>query len=147
MKRFKFRLDPVIRYREYLEWMAQIDLAREQRARFESKNRISEIEQTRLDVVDELDRELTQGIEVKRHQAFTAYLSGLLYDVDFEHERLIEIGKRIREKQQAVRAESIKKKTLEWIKQNEYNKYLEQINRVEEQTADDLIGVGRKREA
>lgn len=141
MKRFKFRLDPVIRYREYRERIAQIAVARETQALVESKNRISEMEQVRRYTASELDSEQEQGIEVDRHRVFTAYLQGLRDEIKSESEHLVEIGKRIREKQEAVKVETIKKKTLEWIKQTKYSKYLEWINRAEQKAADELIGL------
>ncbi|MBW1739599.1 MAG: flagellar export protein FliJ [Deltaproteobacteria bacterium] len=144
MKRFKFRLDPVIRYRQYLERIARIELAREKQALIESKNRIREIKQARRNTARELDREQAQGIEVDRYRVFTGYLQGLLHEIESESERLVEIGVRIRQKQEAVKAETIKKKTLEWLKQTEYNKYLEWINRAEQKAADDLSGLRRK---
>ncbi len=55
MKRFKFRLDPVIRYREYLERIAQIELARERQALIETKNRISVTVQARRYGASEVD--------------------------------------------------------------------------------------------
>ncbi len=141
MKRFKFRLDPVIRYREYRERIAQIGLARETQALVESKNRISEIEQARRCTVSELDGEQKQGIEVDRHLIFTAYLQGLHDEIESERERLVEIDKRIREKQEAAKVETMKKKTLEWIKQTQYSKHLKWINRAEQKAADELIGL------
>ena len=141
MKRFKFRLDPVIRYREYRERIAQIGLARETQALVESKNRISEIEQARRYTVSELDSEQKQGIEVDRHLIFTAYLQGLRDEIESERERLVEIDKRIREKLEAAKVETMKKKTLEWIKQIQYSKHLKWINRAEQKAADELIGL------
>lgn len=141
MKRFKFRLDPVIRYREYRERIAQIGLARETQALVESKNRISEIEQARRYTVSELDSEQKQGIEVDRHLTFTAYLQGLRDEIESEREHLVEIDKRIREKQEAAKVETMKKKTLEWIKQIQYSKHLKWINRAEQKAADELIGL------
>ena len=141
MKRFKFRLDPVIRYREYRERIAQIGLARETQALVESEKRISEIEQARRCTVSELDSEQKQGIEVDRHLIFTAYLQGLRDEIESERERLVEIDKRIREKQEAAKVETMKKKTLEWIKQTQYSKHLQWINRAEQKAADELIGL------
>ena len=141
MKRFKFRLDPVIRYREYRERIAQIGLARETQALVESENRISEIEQARRYTASELDIEQKQGIEVDRHLVFTAYLQGLRDEIESERERLVEIDKRIREKQEAAKVETMKKKTLEWIKQIQYSKHLKWINRAEQKAADELIGL------
>ena len=144
MKRFKFRLDPVIRYREYRERIAQIELHRETQALIETKNRISELEQSRRYAAGELDGEQTEGIEVDRYRVFTAYLRGLRHEIESESERLIEIGKRIRKKQEAVKAETIKKKTVEWLKETEYSTYLEWVNRAEQKAADELVGLSRK---
>ncbi len=144
MKRFKFRPDPVIRYREYRERIAQIDLARETQALIESKNRISRIEETRTNAGGELEAEQKQGIAVDRYRVFTAYLQGLRQEIESESERLLEVGKRIKEKQHVVKAETIKKKTLEWIKQAEYCKYLEEVRRAEQKEADELVGLRRK---
>lgn len=141
MKRFKFRLDPVIRYQEYRERIAQIGLARETQALVESEKRISEIEQARRCTVSELDSEQKQGIEVDRHLIFTAYLQGLRDEIESERERLVEIDKRIREKQEAAKVETMKKKTLEWIKQTQYSNHLKWINRAEQKAADELIGL------
>lgn len=141
MKRFKFRLDPVIRYREYRERIAQLSLARETRALIESRNRISEMQQTRRHIFSELDSEQKRGIEVDRHRVFTTYLQGLHDEIESESEHLVETGKRISKKQKAVKAETIKKKSLESIRQTKYSKYLERINRAEEKAADELIGL------
>ena len=146
MKRFKFRLDPLVRYREYRERIAQIDLAREIQALIETKNRISGIEEIRRCAASDLYGEQKEGIEVSRYRVFTAYLQGLRDEIDSESGRLIEIGKRLREKQRVVKAETIKKKTLERMKQNKYSKYLERMNRIEQKVADDLTGLGKKSE-
>ena len=146
MKRFKFRLDPLVRYREYRERIAQVDLAREIQALIETKNRISGIEEIRRNAASDLYGEQKEGMQVDRYRVFTAYLQGLRDDIDSESERLIEIGKRLREKQRVAKAETIKKKTLERIKQNEYSKYLEQMNRIEQKAADELTGLMKKSE-
>ena len=144
MKKFKFRLDPVIRYQEYRERIAQIELAREKQLLIESKNRITEIEEIKRDAACKLDGEEKEGIEVDRYRVFGAYLQGLQDEIESEGERLVEIGKRIRKRQQVVKAETIKKKTMEWIKQSERSKYLEWINRAEQKAADELIGLREK---
>ena len=146
MKRFKYRLDPLVRYREYRERIAQIDLAREIQALIETKNRISGIEEIRRRAASDLYGEQKEGIEADRYRVFMAYLQGLRDEIDSESVRLIEIGKRLREKQRVVKAETIKKKTLERIKQNEYAKYLERMNRIEQKAADDLTGLRKKSE-
>ena len=89
MKRFKFRLDPVVRYREYRERIALIDLARETQALIETKNRISELEETRRSAAGDLDAEQKEGIEVDRYRGFAAYLQGLRDEIAVLHRNLI----------------------------------------------------------
>ena len=144
MKRFKFRLNPVIRYRQYRERMALIDLAGAKRALVETNNRIRQIKQTRKAAAMELEYQEAEGIGMDHYRIYTAYLDRLRRETESEGEHLVEIGRTIREKRKAVEVESINKQTLEWIKQTEYTKYLQEIGRAEQKAADELIGLRRR---
>ena len=120
MKRFKFRLDPIIRYRQYLERLALMELAKAREELTETEKRIRKIQQTTRDVTRELSSLQAEGIGVDRYRIYADYLQGLKDKIECEDERLVEIGKAVREQHKAVEVERIKKETLEWIRQNEY---------------------------
>ena len=146
MKRFEFKLDPVIRYRRYLERIALIDLAKSKEALVQTKKRIQETEQARKDSEKDLGSRETQGIGVGKHRIYTAYLQGLSDRIVSEDGRLVEIGKTIREKHQAVETQRIKRETLELIRQKEYDRYLRWIDKAEQKAADELVSLRRESE-
>ena len=143
MKRFKFRLDPIIRYRQYLERLALMELAKAREELTETEKRIRKIQQTTRDVTRELSSLQAEGIAVDRYRIYADYLQGLKDRIECEDERLVEIGKAVREKHKAVEVERIKKETLEWIRQNEYAKHSRMIDREQQKAAEELVSLNR----
>ncbi|NVM22125.1 MAG: flagellar export protein FliJ [Desulfobacterales bacterium] len=139
MKRFEFRLDPLVRYRQYRERLALMEVARAKESLVQTKRKIQQIEQTRKDVSMDLDKQQTEGIGMEYFRLYAAYLGGLHRQMESEQELLVEIGKTIRETQKAAEAETVRKKTLEWIKQTEYTRYLQMLGRAEQKEADEII--------
>ncbi len=144
MKRFEFRLDPVIRYRKYLEQIALMDLAKSKSALVQTEKRIKEMGQAHKDGARDLGFRETQGLDVGTHRIHTAYLQGLTDRIALENDRLVEIEKDIVEKQQAVEAQRIKKETLELIRQKEYDRYLIRIDKAQQKAADELVNLRRE---
>ena len=143
MKRFKFRLEPVIRYRQYLERLALIELARAKQDLFQTKKRIQEMQQSKKDAATELDSRQAEGMKASRYRIYTDYLQGLSDRIESENERLVGIGRTIKERHQAAETERIKKETLEWVRQSEYTKHVQRINRAEQKAADELVSLRR----
>lgn len=144
VQRFKFRLDPLIRYRQHRYRMALMDVAKAKRALIETTKRIRQIEQSRKATARELGNEEAQGIGVDYYRTYAAYLDRLRREIESENERLIEISKTVKEKHKAAEAERISKETLEWVKQTEYANYMQMVNRAEQKATDELVGLRRK---
>ena len=141
MEKFGFRLDPVIRYREHLERMALMELAKAKRLLLQTKNKIEVLERNRSDVTANLRSEETKGIDVSRHRIFSAYLRGVTARIAQEKDRLVEIAATIREKQEAFDAQRIKKESLVLLRQKKHADYLEAIDRAEQKAADELMSL------
>ena len=60
MKRFKFRLDPVLRYRQYRERLAMMELARARQALVLSEKKIQQVQQIRKGVITDLNARQTE---------------------------------------------------------------------------------------
>ena len=144
MKKFKFRLDPVLRYRQYREELALMELAKARQALVLSKKKIQQIQQARKGVMTDLDARQTEGLEVNRYRIYTAYLQGLGEKIASENEHLVEIGRMVKEKHETAEAERISKDTLQRVRETQYTHYLHGRDRTEQKTADDLIAL-RKR--
>jgi flagellar FliJ protein len=144
MKKFKFRLDPVLRYRQYREELALMELAKARRALVLSKKKIQQIERGRKGVMTDLDGRQTEGLEVNRYRIYTAYLQGLGEKIKSENEHLVEIGRMVKEKHETAETERISKDTLQRVRETQYTHYLQGRDRTEQKAADELIAL-RKR--
>ncbi len=144
MKRFKFRLDPVVRYRQHLYRMALADVAKAKHSLIETTNRIRQIKHSRKAAVNELECEQDKGIGINRHRTYSAYMDGLDQQIESERNILAENSKTVKERQTAAETKRIGKETFERLKQTEHTKYLETVNRAEQKATDELVGLKRK---
>jgi flagellar FliJ protein len=144
MKKFKFRLDPVLRYRQYREELALMELAKARQALVLSKKKIQQIQEARKGVMTDLDARQTEGLEVNRYRIYTAYLQGLGEKIESENEHLVQIGRMVKEKHETAEAERISKDTLQRVRETQYTHYLQGHDRTEQKAADELIAL-RKR--
>jgi flagellar export protein FliJ len=120
-----------------------MELAKAKQDLTETEKSIRKIQQTTRDVARELGSLQAEGIGVDRYRIYADYLQGLKDKIECEDERLVEIGKAVREKHKAVEVERIKKETLEWIRQNEYAKHSRMIDREQQKGADELVSLNR----
>ncbi len=141
MKKFKFRLDPVLRYRQYREELALMELARARQALVLSKKKIQQIQQARKGVMTDLNARQTEGLEVNRYRIYAAYLQGLGEKIKSENEHLMEIGRMVKEKYETAEAERISKDTLQRVRETQYTHYLQGRDRTEQKAADELIAL------
>jgi flagellar export protein FliJ len=144
MKRFRFRLDPVLRYRQYRERLALMELARARQALVLSKKKIQQVRQIRKVVITDLNARQTEGLEVSRHRIYAAYLQGLGEKIESENEHLVEIGGVVRDKHETAEAKRISKETLQRVRQTQYANYLQASDRAQQKAADEVIAL-RKR--
>jgi len=144
MKRFEFKLDPVIRYRRHLERIALMELAKAKQELVHTKKKILALERSKEDVGKELNARQSEGLEVCRYQIYAAYLQGIEDRIEFENGRLVEIGKAILEKHKAAEAERTRKESVELIRRNEYRKYVDRALKAEQKAADELFSLRRR---
>ncbi len=141
MKKFKFRLDPVLRYRQYREKLALMELARARQALVLSKKKIQQIQQARKGVMTDLNARQTEGLEVNRYRIYAAYLQGLGEKIKSENEHLMGIGRMVKEKHETAEAERISKDTLQRVRETQYAHYLQGRDRTEQKAAEELIAL------
>jgi len=144
MKRFKFRLDPVLRYRRYREELALMELARARQALVLSEKKLEQIQQTRQGVMMDLDARQAERLEVNRYRIYRAYLKGLGAKIESEKEHLADIGREVRDKYETAEANRISRETLQWVRQTQYTDYLQISDRAEQKGAEELIALSKR---
>lgn len=137
MKRFQFRLEPLLRYREHLLQQAQLEVARVRADLLACEERILQHEKDYQETGQELDGEIAAGIESKRYKHYTAYLAGVESNLAAENQRRKELLKRLDEKHRHLLQRSIDKKVLENFKNRRREDYYRQSLKTIQKESDD----------
>ena len=140
MKRFQFRLEPLLRYREHLLGQAQQEVARIRADVLACDERIALLEKDSAVTNQELDKEVSGGIDVKRYQHYTKYLEGIESNLGAENLSRKQLVKLFEEKQKHLHQRSIDKKVLENLKNRRRDDYYKDlIQRLHKDTDDTVI--------
>ena len=140
MKRFQFRLEPLLRYREHLLGQAQQEVAGIRADVLACDERITLLEKDSAVTNQELDKEVSGGIDVKRYQHYTKYLEGIESNLGAENLSRKQMVKLFEEKQKHLHQRSIDKKVLENLKNRRRDDYYKDlIQRLHKETDDTVI--------
>ena len=129
MKSYSFRLNKILDYRKYLRKRAQIDVFN---ARIECQKREKELlglVDQRAEISEECSEEETKGMSVPVYQIFQSFMKKIDYDLKDAHLKLNEEKEKVMVKEAILKIASIKKKTLETLKDLQYKKYMETLGR------------------
>jgi flagellar FliJ protein len=144
MKKFKFRLDAVLRYRKYQERNAQLELVKAKNAVVEKRNLIERLKHNRMQAIIELKDREDEGISVGRHRFYTNYITGTDAALEEEQKQLVVLEKVMRKHQELVKKEQIKRKTLEKIEEKQRKEYITNFIKFEQKTMDEMVVIRRR---
>ena len=140
MKRFQFRLESLLRYREHLLGQAKQEVARIRADVLACDERITLLEKDSDVTNQELDKEVSAGIDVKRYQHYTKYLEGIESNLGAENLSRKQMVKLFEEKQKLLHQRAIDKKVLENLKNRRRDDYYKDlIQRLHKETDDTVI--------
>jgi len=145
MKPYSFRLNKILDYRKYMRKRAQINLFQ---ARNECQKREKEVlilVEQRAKISEECSKEETEGISVPVYQIFQDFYKKTNYDLEEAHLKLNEEKENVMVKEAILKQASIKKKTLETLKDAQYKKYMETLGREEQKILDEIVITGKGR--
>lgn len=145
MKSYSFRLNKILDYRKYLRKRAQIDVFN---ARIECQKREKELlslVDQRAEISEECSEEETKGMSVPVYQIFQSFMKKIDYDLKDAHLKLNEEKEKMMVKEAILKQASIKKKTLDTLKDLQYKKYMETMRREEQKILDEIVITGKGR--
>ena len=145
MKPFSFRLDSIRNYRNYLEKRAQGDLFNAKNEYMRKKEELKKLEEKRMETARICSDEGFKGIDVPHYQMFRSFVQKLDHDIERAHMSIKEGQQRVKVQEAVLKKESIKKKTLEVLRDLQLKRFLERLDR-EEQKAIDELAIPRKGE-
>ena len=145
MKSYSFRLNKILDYRKYLRKRAQIDVFN---ARIECQKKEKELlglVDQRAEISEECSEEETKGMSVPVYQIFQSFMKKIDYDLKDAHLKLNEEKEKVMVKEAILKLASIKKKTLETLKDLQHKKYMENLGREEQKILDEIVITGKGR--
>ena len=138
MKRFLFRLESLLRFREHLLQQAQQEVARVCSEVLACEERISRFEKDSAETSQELDKEIAAGIDEKRYKHYTDYLKGIESKLESENVHREELLKLLEEKQKHLTQRSVDKKVLENLKNRRREDYYNEMMKTLYKETDDV---------
>ncbi len=145
MKQFSFRLEKVLRYRKYLESNAQIKLMDAINEYHKKENSIRMIVAKRKELADECGGEKEKGMDVARYRLYHRYFRKLNDEQEAGGLALKKTEEKVQTHRVLLKKESIKKKTLETLKEVQHGRYQEISGKEEQKMMDQTAIIRIKR--
>ena len=145
MKPFTFRLDKILDYRKYLSKMAQIDLFNARNECIRREKEVKRLSEEKIEIAKSCIDEGVKGIDVPRYKIYLAYLYKIEHDLESAHTLLKQEKENVITKEAILRNETIKKKSLETLKDLKHHKYIELSEREDQKVLDEIVIIGRGR--
>jgi len=139
MKKFKFRLDPLLRYRSFQEHQKKLAVAA---ARYEVMACEAAIENTVLlarTTSETLDSAMANGMDATRFEWFKHYLEGLSSSRGAAEARRIELMKTLTQRQLELTEKSVARKVVENLKARKKEDYYREALKTEQKVLDDMV--------
>ncbi|MCF8067791.1 MAG: flagellar export protein FliJ [Desulfobacterales bacterium] len=139
MKRFQFKIEPVLRLRTFFEKKAKLEVAKVRVEILESESRINaherELEKKAHALVDEMD----EGVSATRLKAYSDYLKGVTSSLASEKENRERLEHKLIKKQKDLVKRSIDRKVLDKLKERKKEEYYDEMLKFLQKESDDTI--------
>ena len=140
MKKFKFKLQPLVKYKETIERMQKEELKRAQEALRELQQEEARLLQAYADNERSLEEALEKNENVAQalseHDAYFRYLRDAIKEI---RERIIKAEQVVINCQEKLIITMKELKTYEKLRQEQYQEYLKEVKAEEEKEMDDLV--------
>jgi len=145
MKRFEFRLESLLQYREHLLEQSQQEVAKIRADLLACDERIALFEKDYAATCQELDQEVSVGIDVKRYQHYTRYLAGIESNLEIEHLHRKQLMTMLEQKKKQLHQRSIDKRVLENLKNQRRSDFYRNLLQTLHKETDDTVIVRQAR--
>ena len=139
MKPFSFRLDSILNYRNYLEKRAQRNLVNAINEYRGLEREIERLSKKRIEIAGKCSEEGLRGMDVPKYHIYRFFLQKVTDDLERANMSLEKTEEKIKKKKAVLKGESIKKKTLETLKDLQLKKYMLRLETEEQKTLDELV--------
>ena len=147
MKKFNFKLQPVLKYRDHLENIAKQEYVQSQMDVIACEEQIKQIEKQYQIMANSVEHETRKGISAQLFRQYNDYLEALENDIELKRKEHDQLKKVLAVKQQTLTKKSVEKKVIERLKQKKREEYIQEFMAEEQKRADDMTSLKTAREA
>ncbi len=138
MKKFKFKLEPLLKYRKYLERIAQQKTAKAHMDVKQCEQEITHLEQTWDHQADKMEIAAKKGVSASQFQQYYQYQVAVENSIVQEKTRKIELDKTLREKLLKLKKKSVDKRAMEIYQDKLKAQYTQEMIQIEQKELDEI---------
>ena len=145
MKRFQFRLDPLLRYREFREQQARQAVSNASRDVRICEADIARLQGRLADARRACDQEAAGGIAAERFLQFTRFVEGLETRLEAENERRQKLLTELAACKKRLAEAALERKSVENLKERRKAEYYQEMARESQRQTDDMTIIRQAR--
>ena len=138
MKRFEFRLQPLLSYRQYLERLAQQNTARANMNVKNCEKQIIHLKQTYDQNTDTIENIVAKGVKASEFRRYHNYLDSVESEIEDEKLKKIGLKKVLKEKLLELKKKSVDKRAMEIYREKLQAEYTQEIIKIEQKELDEI---------
>jgi flagellar FliJ protein len=138
MRRFRFRLQTVLRYAEREEQRLKIELARLQEKREEERSRLNSLIEARAQTRREMISKPGGAVDLDKIEALRRHFEDLSEQINAQRTLLTQIEGQVADKTLELIEAMKKRQTLEKLREREEREHYITLSRLEAKVLDDL---------
>ncbi len=129
---YKFRLEPVLKYRKLLEENLQRDFAGLKRQLFDEKERLSNFKQVRDRFSGELQEKQVKSTSVSDIILYTDYLQRITKEIENQSKKILEIEKSVDQKRGELVGAMKNRKTIDRLREKGHKAHVQALLKKEQ---------------
>ena len=139
MKKFTFKLAPLMKYRQYQERVAQQKTARAHQDVKESEQAIARLEKTLEDQVQEMDTVAEEGVDASRFQQHYQYMVSVESDIDQAYDHKKQLKAILKKRLAELKQKSVEKRAMELYHDRLKSEYIREMGLAEQKELDEIV--------
>jgi len=143
MKKFQFRLESLLKYREYLEHKKKLEVASAVSRVNTCENVITGLKENLKHAVKRLSFLAETGISGRDLMRYTEYMSTLDIEIDIRYTELKMLTDKLAERKKELQKKSIDKRVIENLKDLKKDEYTHEVNLMIQKESDDMVSIRR----
>jgi len=138
MKRFEFKLQPLLNYRLYLERIAQQNTAKAHLDVKSCEQQIMDLKRRYLQNADKIEGIMQKGVSASEFRRYYNYIDSVENSIEDEKSKKIQLKKALEEKLLELKKKSVDKKAMELYREKLKKEYTQEIIKIEQKELDEI---------